>query len=556
MIKTFPASALGLGVRRQVGAPQSRHYTSRLLLVAAALLAATQLRAAHMLENRFHQDEALYATFARFIASGPGRGLLLSHMLVDKPPLAFYINGLSVAIFGGSEFALRLPTLLASILSVALVYAIGRRLFGAPAGLAAAWVMALSPFAILFSITIFVDPLLTTSVLLAILLLVRGRPGWAALALALAWGTKQTALLFVPLALLLGLFSLARPLRPRLAANFLLRAMLPALAGIALVTILLFAWDIRRGAPISLFEQGYNDNTTSRLASLAELRPRADVLLKFLHYFAGNDLISVLFLVGLAALIVYDARRRSRAGWVSALLVIYIAGYMATYWLVSLNLFDRYFLPIVPLCALLAGRLLDAASRGIAAGLGWLSQRAQLDLVRARQRAWLLARVAVPLALLVVVTPATAAVNYDFSPIGGDHGAYDGVDDAARYIRTLPHNVVLYDHWLSWEFDYYLFGQPVRTFYYPDGQALTRDLTLHGHRSPRYLVVPSWARDLNPRAAAQLAGYSLRRVHQSFRRDGLVSFTIYQLDPAPWPARPVARDLTAPYGYAKFPALH
>src|SRR5207237_4197962 len=101
-----------------------------------------------LLEDLFHPDEGLYATFARFIASGPGRGLLLSHMLVDKPPLAFYINGLSVAVLGSSEFALRWPTFMASIVSVALVYAIGRRLFGAPAGLAASWVMALSPFAI------------------------------------------------------------------------------------------------------------------------------------------------------------------------------------------------------------------------------------------------------------------------------------------------------------------------------------------------------------------------------------------------------------------------
>ena len=73
MIKAFPATANELGGRRQVGTAQNRNYTSRLLLVVAALLVATQLRAAHWLENRFHQDEALYATFARLIASGPGR---------------------------------------------------------------------------------------------------------------------------------------------------------------------------------------------------------------------------------------------------------------------------------------------------------------------------------------------------------------------------------------------------------------------------------------------------------------------------------------------------
>ena len=482
------------------------------------------------MENRFHQDEALYATFARFIASGPGRGLLLSHMLVDKPPLAFYLNGLSVAVFGGGEFALRLPTFLASVVSVALVYAIGRRLYGAMAGLAASWALALSPFAIQFSITVFVDPLLTTWLLLAMLLMVRGRSGWAALALALAWGTKQTALLFVPLVLLLGLASLPRPIRLKQALIFLLRAALPALAGIALVTLLLIAWDQRRSAPISIFQQGYSDNISTRLASRDELRLRADALLGILHHFTGNDWIGALLLAGLVGVLVFDARTRSRAASIDALLLVFQAGYLAGYWIVSLNLFDRYFLPIVPLAALLAGRVFDAGTGALAAGLAWLSHRTRLDPARAQRSTWLGARVILPLALLTVLVTAAGAANYDFSPIGGDHGAYDGVDDTSRFILTLPHNGILYDHWLSWEFDYYLFDKSVKTFYYPDAHALTQDLVLNGHKAPRYLVMPWWARDLDPGPAVRQAGYAMRPVHRSFRRDGVVSFTVYQLD--------------------------
>ena len=494
---------------------------------------ATQLNATHLLENRFHQDEALYATFARFVASGPGRGLLLSHMLVDKPPLAFYINGLSVAVFGPSEFALRLPTFLVSLVSLALVYAIGRKLFGAPAGLGAVWVMALSPFAIQFSITVFVDPLLTTWLLLGILFLVRGRPGWGALALALAWATKQTALLFVPLALLLSLASLPRPMRPRKAVNFLVRAALLALAGIMLVTLVVIAWDNRRGAPISLYQQGYSDNTSNRLATTAELQPRAAAILRFLHFFTGNDAVSVLFLVGLIGVLAFDIRNSARANWVDALLVLYLTGYLAVYWLISLNLFDRYFLPIVPLWALLAGRVLDLASQAAAAGLAWVGGRTRLDRSRVRPAAAVIARVALPLLLLLVLIPMVAAAKYDFSPIGGDHGAYDGVDDAARYVQSLPRNSVLYDHWLSWEFDYYLFENPTQTFYYNDGLDLTHDLVLHGRQTPRYIVIPWWPLDLDPWAAARQAGFSMRVVHQSFRRDGLVSFTIYQLAATP-----------------------
>ncbi len=528
---SFPVVARWLGGRRQAGAAQSPNYTSQLLLASAAVLAALGLRASHLLENRFHQDEALYATFARYIASGPGRGLLLSHMLVDKPPLAFYLNALSVATFGGSEFALRLPTLLASILSVALVYAIGRRLYGALAGLAAAWAMALSPFAILFSITVFVDPLLTTWLLLGFLLLVRGRPGWGALALSLAWATKQTAVLFVPPAILLGMVSLPRPARLKPAIGFLLRATLLTLAGLALVALLVLAWDKRRGAPIGTYQQGYSDNISTRAAGPGEIGPRAGAILAIVHYFTGNDWLSVLLVAGLAVVLAIDLRQRSRAAWADGILSLYFLGYLGGSWLVSLNLFDRYFLPVLPLAALLAGRVFDMAAHGLALGLGHLASRLKLEPARASRAAWLGARVAVPFIMLSILIPVAAAANYDFAPIGGDHGALDGVDDAARFIRTLPNDSVLYDHWLSWEFDYYLFDKPVRTYYYPDGPTLTRDLRRYGRKSPRYLVIPWWGKDLDPCLAVARAGFSLRVIHRSYRRDGAVSITLYRLDP-------------------------
>lgn len=240
-----------------------------------------------------------------------------------------------MAIFGGSEFALRWPTLMASTLSIALVYAIGRRLWGAPAGLAAAWAMALSPFAILFSITVFVDPLLTTWLLLGILLMVRGRPGWAALALSLAWATKQTAVLFIPLAILLGLVSLPRPARINQIVRFLLRAALPALAGLGVVAVVVIAWDQWRGAPIGIYQQGFGDNIASRLASPDELVPRGQVILANVHHFTGSDWIGGLLVVGLVAVLVMDLRRRSRMAWADFLLTLYFLGYLAGYWLGS-----------------------------------------------------------------------------------------------------------------------------------------------------------------------------------------------------------------------------
>src|SRR5258706_3805395 len=132
--------------------PDSRR--SRLHLAALLIvLVAGWLRTLPLTQNRFHPDEALYATFGRLIASG--HDPLLSTVVVDKPPLPFYLMAGSMAVFGGTELAARLPTFVASILTVAIAYQLGRSLYGAGAGLLATLLMAASPLAILFAITVF-----------------------------------------------------------------------------------------------------------------------------------------------------------------------------------------------------------------------------------------------------------------------------------------------------------------------------------------------------------------------------------------------------------------
>ena len=64
----------------------------------------------------------------------------------DAPPLVFLIQHFSFVIFGQNLFALRLPFVLAGILSVPLIYLIGKKLFAEKAGLIAALLLAVSNY--------------------------------------------------------------------------------------------------------------------------------------------------------------------------------------------------------------------------------------------------------------------------------------------------------------------------------------------------------------------------------------------------------------------------
>ncbi|MBU0704762.1 MAG: glycosyltransferase family 39 protein, partial [Chloroflexi bacterium] len=148
--------------------------------VVALLLLAWALRLPPILDNRFHPDEALYGYWGLLI----GRGLdpWLATAPVYKPPLLPYLIAGAQALFGNSEFAVRMPGLAAGILMVPLVAALARSLYRDRWVTAAATMgVALSPFAILFSATAFTDPLMVTLGLGACVAAARDRPGWAGL---------------------------------------------------------------------------------------------------------------------------------------------------------------------------------------------------------------------------------------------------------------------------------------------------------------------------------------------------------------------------------------
>lgn len=503
--------------------PHRARRAGRWLAAALALLlAAAALRAAPLLDNRFHPDEALYASFARRIAAG--HDPLLAGVLVDKPPLPFYLSALSLWLVGPTELAARLPSYYASVVSVALAAALGRRLYGWRSGLLAGLLLAASPFAILFAVTAFIDPLLTAAGLWALWAAAGGRWKAAAVALAVAFAVKQTALLYAPLVLALALWRLPPGATLRAAARALARAAAPLLAGLTLTAGLVFAWDTARQPPIGFWTQGYADNMPGRWVRANEVAPRARAWLDLLQYLTAAPALNLLLAVGLPLRLLAGARTATRAALADRLLAGYGLLYLGAYWLLAFNVWDRYLLPIVPLALLLLARVIGAAA-------DWLAR-----VVAKARPAWparrlVTASVAAGLAL-TLAAPAGTAVRSGY-PIGGDHGAYDGLDGAAAYLNALPEGTVVYDHWLSWEWGFYLYGGPVYVAWLPAPAALATDLRAFGAQSPRYLAVPAWESEAEWRAAAGEAGYVFALVHTAYRRDGAVTLRVYRLEAAP-----------------------
>ena len=123
---------------------------------------------------------------------------------VDKPPLALWVQALSVRLFGFHSLAMLVPQALMGIGAVALVYDLVRRPFGRAAGFAGGLALALTPISVAISRHNNPDALLVLCATAALWFLVRGMQDgatkwlvWSGVMIGLGFETKMAAALIV-----------------------------------------------------------------------------------------------------------------------------------------------------------------------------------------------------------------------------------------------------------------------------------------------------------------------------------------------------------------------
>lgn len=472
-----------------------------------------------------HQDEALYGAWARSIADGSDP-LLLSAW-VDKPPLSLYLQAASLSLFGPSVLALRLPGMLASVLSIPLVFVLGRRF--CPAGLCqlragwlAAALFATSPYAILFAPTAFTDPWLVLWLLCGLWSGLAGRPLLAGMCAGLAIATKQQGVLVAPL-ILAGLTLQSRPAvlsrRPWVRGC---AALATWLLGFMLVFGPLMYWDSLRWATRpSFWDRATTTYGVIGLSSLPALPARWADWTTLLGWFWGLPWLSAaafacaaLPAAALPAAHVdlgLPGKPPSLRGlW---LLRLYLLTYLALHVVLTFQPWDRYLLPLIPLVAILAGQGIEY----IASHLARPSSRAAFACL---------------LGAGLMCAAAIGALGQ--VPLGSDPGAYRGIEQVVDFIQAQPAHAIIYYRWMGWHFDFYLYGDVHERRWWGSPWKLADDVTATLLREPdrqQWLALPAWqdetAADL--RAALSSRGQTLAVERRILRPDGSCSFVIYKV---------------------------
>jgi hypothetical protein len=541
-------------------------YATLILLLAAGL----RLHALGQ-DARFHQDEALFASFARR-AAVQGDWLLTGAL--DKTPLSIYLQAISFTAVGVTplpngvltldvhqgEFAARLPAIFASILLVAVISRVARGWWSVVSDrlqatsrnqLVALFIAACSPLLIAFSPTAFTDMPFLLLLTLSLWLMLRGKPLWAGVWLALAFAAKQQAVLYVPLLIAVsyqrsatrqkatGYPAAADAIKrvPTGESSSIVRHGLLLVLPLVFMLLLLLGWDWLRNSPPGLFALATANNAPDRF-------PRPDELLPRLQTWWGyaDTLIGWPFVLDAGLILIWLVTLRRTVTRVDGVLAGYTALYLLAHWLLPFNTYDRYLLPLVPLVIYLLARAIQGirsqfrvqrAEYG-ARSVGSEVEPMQTDAMNGvPTRAPLCLRfaggwklIAGSLLLSLTLLPAAWSAARLEVAVGGDRGQLAGIDDLADWLEAKPLGTIIYDRWLGWGLEYYRGSwSDKRMVYYPMPGELAQGAAAQPDPAPRYFPMPVEVSAEDWLQALREAGFNINRAYESAR------FIVYELIP-------------------------
>ena len=279
---------------------------------------------------------------------------------LNKPPLTYWVVGISLKLFGVNYGSARLPSVLAALLVLTIVYSLGVWLNGKNAGLLSVAMLAASLLFLSFARLAMSDMLLTLCVTGSLACFIsalsdhesRSRSfvllGYVALALGvLAKGPVAIALVAVPIGVEMGF-----------RRNYLDMKKLRLFPGLVLFVLIAAPYFLlvyaRRGAgPLRFFFFGENLQRFTGQVYGASGRP---VWFELGAFFSDFAPWSIFIFVALWSI----WRSRSKTSNAARLLCLWLGGAIVLFSLSSFKL-DYYLLPAMPAAALIIGPVIANA---------------------------------------------------------------------------------------------------------------------------------------------------------------------------------------------------
>lgn len=312
------------------------------LALIVVLGLAVGIRTVQLNAIGYNSDEAVYAGQGAAIAQAP----ILSDIfpIFRAHPLLFQFTlALFFSVFGAVDWLGRLVSVGVGIITVYLIYRLGRRLYGPKAGLITALIMALMPYHVVVTRQVLLDGPMALAATLTLWLMVRfaetKRPIWlyaAGAGMGLTFLAKETGILMI--GAIYAFLALSPQIRVRI------RDIVVSMAVMVLVML---------PFPLSLSLSGGGSERSAGNYLVWQLFRRPNHTLDFYFIEVPPAIGILVFLAAISGLILL----RHKNGWKERLLVLWIIGPTVFFQLWPTKGF-QYLLPTAPAVALLAARML------------------------------------------------------------------------------------------------------------------------------------------------------------------------------------------------------
>jgi 4-amino-4-deoxy-L-arabinose transferase-like glycosyltransferase len=487
---------------------------SDLTLVVALAVIGLLVRLTVLDTDTLHGDEALYASYGLHLTQSKDWLLIHVGFDIDKIPLFYWAEAISIKLFGNTPLGIRFVDLTASVATIAAAYVLARDLAGRAAGWFAGLAFAMSPFAILFGATVFTDPFAIALGFAALVMARRDHAVAAGVLVGLSLGGKLFGLAYFPLALVL-LFTVEAPRRRGAAIEY---AVAFAVTAGALMGMMVVRTEVF-GAPWFLSNAvdgvggtGLTDSTVwaSRLSGWWGYA---------VQYFAESNLLRLIAVCGLAGALISAVRIRGRLGLAIAAVCAFSPAYLLLMTVAQSPQYDRYMLYIVPTLSVAVG-----------VGIGELIRVVRMPSLR---RAVVLALTVVILARSVPIVAQAGSGAYTIA--SRSDPAKTGYRQMCSWLQERAAiaggPIIVWNQSLSWTLGYCLMGTQAYGYWYPDLPTIaTKDTTT-------YLALATPDGPADTVAALRARGMTVNLV-ETVEVGTVPNLWIYQLLPASSPGQP------------------
>ena len=429
------------------------------------LLGALLRLSIYNLEPLF-MDTAYYASLGRSIAEGDYL-LQINHM-GDKPPLFFYIQALCFALLGVSESVAVLPSFLGGMISIIIIYLLGRDLKNPVAGFLAAFLYAISPGSVWLSTWGLIDSLFMTVILLSFWTLIHRRFYWTGFLIGIAFGMKQTILSFGPLYFLCLLIIEFHHHSGKQALNSVSKSVFKMMPGFFSVFLPVLYWSMFLSSErMKLFKYVLDfisgtDNTDFMGAPIGRLssiqRDLGEVFGLSWHWIIGLWVLSLFFFLGK----LYSKWQTQKPFELSVKLLLCINIFILFFFYLLIFVARKYtgfwyVFPIFPFLILTGSITL-------------------VELLNTRYLKWnrnvrgkIIISILGAITLIGAFSSATARIHQIGENLRNNHiqGAQEIIKGIKPYLQNGDN--FIFEETLGWMLRYYLFGEKYRNLHYDFG---------------------------------------------------------------------------------------